>query len=210
VSPTYEDRIPLGLTAETSDRLITWGQQSVVSGVLTQGEERLDGETVVLESDPYPFDRDYAEAASADTAGGRFSFRVEPDVNTAYRIAAGELSEATSRPVRVYVEPRMEVEEVAENGAVRLRAVFRHPEESSLAGSNLFLYASPAEEAKATGRIGFVGVERVEQKRPGLSEASARVLLPGEIVSRTCVAYTPDSAMGEPSPGCSQSSIPLR
>ena len=176
--------------------------------MLTQGKEELDGETVVLEADSYPFDREYAEVESAQTRDGRFEFEVEPDANTAYRVAAGEHSEATSRPVRVYVNPRTEVEEVDTGSGTRFELVFSHPKERSIAGSNVFNYAAPAAQAQATGRLGFIRVKRVEERRPGTSAASVVVPFTGDVSYSTCVSYTPDAGVGDPNPRCVQSSIP--
>lgn len=210
VSPNFEDRIPLGLELEAKDRVLVWGDSSELTGRLTQGEERLVGETVVLEADSYPHDGDFAEVESIETSGGgEFAFSAEPDANTDYRVAAGEGSEATSDRVRVFVEPRIEIETEAAGNGTRFTSVFRHPDDRSIQGSNVFAYAATVADAEATGKLNFIRAVGVEQERLGLSTAS--VTLPfsaDEVRYETCESYTPDSGMGEPNPECSQTRIP--
>jgi len=208
-SPNFEDRIPLGLELEAADRVVDWKRSTTLSGALTQGDEKLGGEEVVLEGDSYPFSGDFAEIESVQTGGdGRFEFDAEPEANTAYRVAAGELSEVTSREVRVYVNPLTELHEQPVANGTRFETLFRHPDERSLQGSNVFSYAATATDAAATGKLRFIQVDRVEQERPGLS--SAAVTLPfaaGDVEYKACYSYTPDSGMGPPNDRCSQTRI---
>ncbi|MDX6587796.1 MAG: hypothetical protein QOI31_2269 [Solirubrobacterales bacterium] len=209
VSPSFEDRIPLALELEAADRVVDWKDSTTLSGVLTQGDEKLAGEEVVLEGDSYPFSGDFAEIESQDTdAQGRFEFEAAPDANTAYRVAAGEQSEATSREVRVYVDPLTElVKEPAGNGT-RFTTLFRHPKDRSIQGSTVFSYAATVADAEATGKLRFIKFDRVEQERQGLSAAS--ITLPfaaTDVEYKACYGYAPDSGMGVPDARCSQSRI---
>ncbi len=210
VSPSFEDRVPLALELAAADRTLVWGKRAELSGRLSQGNDRLRAEEVVLEADPFPFEDEFAEVASAQTGKrGEFSFSARPDANTEYRVAAGELSEATSDPVRVLVAPRTELLAEAAGGGTRFTTVFRHPEDRSLQGSTVFSYASPTGEAEASGALRFVRTRRVEEDRPGVSSAS--IVLPfaqDQIRYGTCESYTPAAGMSGPEESCSQTRIP--
>ena len=210
VSPSFEDRIPLGLELKAADKLLVWGESTTLTGRLTQSEDELAGETVVLESDSYPFGRDYAELESIQTdERGSFEFKPTPDANTAYRVASGDLSETTSREVRVYVEPRTEVQTEPAGNGTRFTTVFRHPDERSIQGSSIFSYAATAADAEATGKLRFIQVDRVEQKRLGLSTAAITLpFAPDEVRYSACYSYTPGAGMGVPNANCTQSSVP--
>ena len=212
VSPSFEDRVPLALDLRAVDRTVVWGERVELTGKLSQGGDPVATDEVVLEADPFPFEDDFAEVAAAESGSrGEFSFAAEPDANTEYRVAAGELSEATSDPVRVLVEPRVRlVAETAGNGT-RFTTVFRHPEERPLQGSTVFAYAAPAGEAEASGKLSFVRTERVEADRPGVSSAS--VTLPfsrSEVRYGTCESYTPAAGMSGPRASCPQTRIAVR
>ena len=212
VSPTYEDRIPAGLELEASDRVLTWGEATTLTGTLSRGEEVLGDAAVELEADSYPFDGSFSEVEASDTdAKGRFEFEDAPDANTAYRVASGELSETTSREVRVFVKPRTKLETEPASRGTRFTTVFRHPDERSIAGSNIYSYAATVADAEATGQLRFIRTDRVEQERLGLSSAS--IVLPfeaGEVEYGSCFSFTPDSGMGAANATCSQSRIPFR
>ena len=209
VSPSFEDRIPVGLELDVADRVIAWKESVALSGALSQGEEKLGEEEVSLEGDAYPFDGNFVELQVAETdAKGRFEFTAAPDANTAYRVAAGELSEATSRDVRVYVNPLTKLDAQPAGSGTRFTTVFRHPEDRSIQGSTVFSYAANVADAQATGKLRFIQVDRVEQERPGLS--SAAITLPfaaGDVEYKACFGYTPDSGMGAPNSRCSQTQI---
>jgi len=211
VSPNFEDRIPPGLELEAADRVLTWGQSTRLSGTLTQGEEQLAGETVTLETDTYPFDQSFEALATTETGQqGEFEFMAEPDTNTAYRIAYGELSEAASRERRVYVEPRMELQSEAVGERTLFTTVFRHPDDLSIQGSDLYSYSSPVARAEATGELQFIRVDRVEQVRLGLSEASIQLpVREEEIRYSTCVGYSPSAGLGAPNDRCTQTTLPF-
>ena len=210
VSPSFEDRIPLGLELKAADKLLAWGESTTLTGRLTQEGDTLAGETVVLEADPYPFARDYAELDSVATDDkGRFEFETQPDANTAFRVASGDLSETTSREVRVYVDPRTEVQTEPAGNGTRFTTVFHHPDERSIQGSNVFSYAATAADAEATGKLRFIQVDRVEQKRLGLSTAAITLpFAPEQVRHSACYSYTPSSGMGAPNANCVQSEIP--
>lgn len=212
VSPSFEDRIPLALELEAADRVVELEDAATLFGTLTQGKEELAGERVVLQADSYPFDGNYEEIASVETdARGAFEFEVTPDSNTTYRTAAGELSEATSPARRVYVEPRLKLEIEAVGPRTRFTTVFRHPEDRSIQGSNVYSYAAPAAEAEATGELRFIRVDRVEEVRLGLSDSSIQLPLPeSEIRYSTCISYAPSAGLGAPNDRCTQSSVPFQ
>lgn len=209
VSPNFEDRIPPGFEFKVADRVIELGESTNFAGTLTQGKEKLAGVTVVLEADPYPFSDSYAklESVETDDAGG-FEFEASPDANTAYRVAAGEVSQTTSDERFVYVEPRTKLEAEPAGNGTRFTTVFNHPEDRSILGSSVFSYASTAADAEAAGELPFIQVNPVSQEKPGLSKAS--IVLPfaeDEIRYETCFGYTPDSGLGAPNQSCSQTSI---
>ena len=212
VSPSFEDRIPVGLELEVSDRLITWGGRTDLTGVVEQGKDTLAGETVTLEGDGFPLEGSFEalETGTTDEAG-RFGFEVEPSSNTAYRVSFGELSEAQSNEQVIFVEPRTEIvaEAVGERTIYETR--FRHPKERSIQGSTVYSYAATVDDAEATGKLNFLRVERVMQDGPGRSSAS--IVLPfseSEVTYGTCIGYTPDAGMGDPQSRCSQSDLSVR
>lgn len=213
VSPSFEDRIPPGLELEARDRVLELGQRTVLRGSLKQGKDRLAGEPVQLGQDRYPFDETYARIGETTTGkAGRFSFRVEPDSNTAYRVTFGELSEAESKPVRVIVDPVTKLEVDAVGGDTRFKTTFRHPKDRSIQGSLVFHYATTVAEAEATGELPFARVTKVDQVRSGVSVASVVVgdSASEQLAYKRCIGYTPDSGLGKPRTGCSQTSIPYR
>jgi hypothetical protein len=210
VSPSFEDRVPLGLELDAADRVIEWKRETTLTGALTQGDEKLSGEEVSLEGDSYPFDGNFAELDAVDTnSSGRFEFTASPDANTAYRVAAGELSEATSPDVRVYVNPQTELDMQPAGSGTRFTTVFRHPKDRSLQGSSLFSYAGPVVAgAEPSAKLRFIQVDRVEQVRQGMSSAAITLPFAAEEVDyKTCYSYTPDSGMGAPNSRCSQRQI---
>ncbi|MDQ3728675.1 MAG: hypothetical protein M3355_03700 [Actinomycetota bacterium] len=210
VSPNFEDRIPPGLEFEAADRVLEWGDDTSFSGQLTQGEEKLAGETVTLEADTYPFEDSFRALETAQTDDqGNFEFGATPDANTSFRVAYGELSETESKERRVYVEPRTSLEAQAVGSRTRFTTVFRHPEDRSIQGSTLFSYAASAADAEATGELQFIRVDKVDQLSLGLSEASIQLpLAEDDIRYSTCVVYRADAGLGAPNEQCSQSSVP--
>jgi hypothetical protein len=208
VSPSFEDRIPVGTEVQASERLVTWGDEVELSGNVRQGDVRLEGEEVALEADPYPFDGSFAEIDSSTTGPqGEFSFAAGPAANTDYRVATGEGSVSTSDAVRVLVEPRIELIAEPTAGGTRFTTEFRHPEERSIQGSTVLSYAAAVPDA--SGRLPFVRAVEVDQDRPGRSSAS--ITLPfaeGEVVYETCESYTGDSGMSGSRRTCPQTSIP--
>jgi len=210
VSPNFEDRIPPGLEFDAADRVLEWGSGTSFSGQLTQGEETLAGETVTLEADTYPFDDSFRslETAQTDDQGG-FEFDAAPEANTSYRVSYGELSETQSMERRVFVEPRTNLEVEAVGSRTRFTTIFRHPEDRSIQGSTLYSYAASLADAKATGELGFIRVDKVDQLKLGLSEASIQLpLAEDDIQYSTCIGYRSDAGLGAPNDSCSQSSVP--
>jgi len=210
VSPNFEDRIPPGLEFEAADRVLEWGEKTSFSGQLTQGEERLADETVTLEADTYPFDDSFRslETTQTDDQGG-FEFGALPDANTAYRATHGELSETHSKERRVYVEPRTTLKTRALGSRTLFTTVFRHPKDRAIQGSSLFSYAAPVVDAEATGKLPFIRVDKVEQLKLGLSEASIQLpLAEDDVRYSVCVGYRADAGLGAPNETCSQSSVP--
>jgi hypothetical protein len=88
--------------------LVEYGRGEVVlSGVVPS---RRVGETVSILSRPCRF-TEYAEIGTATTrAGGEFRYRLQPMLNTSFRVRAGA---GTSRAVRVTVKPVVELEKTA-------------------------------------------------------------------------------------------------
>lgn len=210
VSPSFEDRIPAGLELSAADRAVELGAETALRGTLERGEEKLAGETVRLEEDPYPFDGDYGTTAETTSdERGRFGFRVEPDSNTAYRVTTGEISETESKPTQVFVEPQTTLVAEPAGGGTRFETTFRHPPDRSIQGSSVFHYATTVAEAEATGRLPFARITKVEQVRTGVSVASVAIAgaSPGELVYMSCFGYTADSGLGTPNSSCSQDSV---
>lgn len=208
VSPSFEDRIPAGLELESAERSVIWGDKTVLSGALDRDGEPLAGEKVTLEEDPYPFEGRYRAIESAETdADGAFSFEAAPDRNTAYRVAAGELSETTSSPAKVYVLPRIsETVSAIADGVTVYETTFEHADDVVMQGSTLLSYAALG--AGSGDEIPFVGRVAVEQVRQGLSRATFELeALGAESLYETCVSYVPDSGLGLPGKSCSQSSV---
>jgi hypothetical protein len=213
VSPTFADRIPPGFELKAASRSIELGTGSTLDGVLTQGDDALDGETVRIDEDPYPFDGDFSPVVTTTTnARGRFDVAVKPDSNTAFRAVFGEGSETQSRPVRVVVNPRMALSVSDRGDATVFTTTYRHPEDRSLADSNVFHYVTTRAEASATGELPFARVTSIVQKKPGVS--TARVVVGGsagsDLVYEQCVKYTGSAGMGKPGNSCSQTSIEFR
>jgi hypothetical protein len=204
VSPSFEDRIPLGLELEAADREVRFGDPAELSGKLTQGGDAVSDE-VRLEEDPYPFDESWRAVATTTTDDeGRFSFEPELEFNTAYRAVAGESGEALSDRRVVFVDPVASVDsELVGSSSTRFVTTFRHSPDRTLNGAAVI-------QAETVGSIPFAAIERVIEVKPGLSRAT--VVLPGtpgDLAYEVCVSYAPSNAVGVPRAECGRGRTPF-
>ena len=210
VSPSFEDRIPVGVELRPEGREVRFGDSIELTGRVSQGKEAVAGSEVRLEEDPYPFDESWSAAAGETTdAKGRFSFEVEPTFNTVYR-AVAESGEALSEERTIYVDPVASVEAEAEGASTRFVTTFRHSPDRSLDGAVVFSYGGPVIQAQSAGSVPFVAIERVKELKPGRSTAA--VLLPGspgDLAYDVCVSYAPSNGVGVPSAECGRDKRPF-
>jgi hypothetical protein len=102
-------------TLAVAPATLVYGKSGVVlSGVVAS---RKAGEEVTILSQPCRFTEPSAIATVRSTAGGAFRFRVQPMLNTTFRVRA---EGAASRPVNVRVRPVVELKRLR---AGRYRAV---------------------------------------------------------------------------------------
>ena len=210
VSPSFEDRIPVGVELRTERREVRFGDSVELTGSLSQGKEAVAGSEVRLEEDPYPFDESWsAVATEATDAKGRFSFEAEPTFNTVYR-AVAESGEALSEERTVYVDPVASVESEAEGASTRFTTSFRHSAERSLDGAVVFSYGGPVIQAQIVGSVPFVAIEPVKEVKPGLSTATALLPgSPGDLAYDVCVSYAPSNGVGVPRAECGRDKRPF-
>ncbi len=209
VSPSFEDRVPLGLELEAVDREVRFGDPAKLSGKLTQGGDAVRDEEISLEEDPYPFDESWREVATAMTdKRGRFSFEPELEINTAYRAIA---QETLSDQRVVFVDPVASVDsELVGSSSTRFVTTFRHSPDRPLDGAALYSYGGPVIQAEIVGSVPFVAIERVKEVKPGHSQAT--VVLPGspgDLAYEVCVSYAPSNAVGVPRAECGQGRRPF-
>lgn len=78
------------LTIAAKPNPVVYGASVSIAGKLTSPLKA--GKTLVLESDPYPFENDYSNIGNAMTAaGGNYAFSQKPGLNTRYRVRQGNL-----------------------------------------------------------------------------------------------------------------------
>ena len=101
--PPKAPKAPKGkLTLSATPNPIKYGSAVTLSGKL--GGSKIDGQSVTLRSDPFPFDA-FKNARSATTnATGNYSLAQQPLVNTRYQATQGG---AASGIVAVLVRPRV-------------------------------------------------------------------------------------------------------
>ena len=210
MSPSFEDRIPLGLELE-AEHEVGFGDPAALRGALTQGGDAVPNEEVRLDADTYPFDESWDAAETTVTdADGRFSFNPELEFNTAYRAVAGESGEALSDRRVVFVDPLVSVDAEPAGGSTRYVSNFRHSKDRPLNGAMVFSYADAVAQAEAIGSIPFVAIEPVKLLKPGFSRAT--VLVPGaprNLAYDLCVSYAPSNAVGPPRTECDRGRVPF-
>ena len=81
-----------GLTITTAPNPLVFGRAAVVSGRLS-GKNHA-GQTVSLQSDPYPYDRFAGVATAATGSNGDVSFQQRPRLNTRYKLRQGATESA--------------------------------------------------------------------------------------------------------------------
>ena len=85
---------------------VRYGSSTTIAGVVTG--KHASGATVTLQSDPYPYTGRFSKTATTTaTATGRYSFTVNPSLNTTYQVVANTAPQATSPKVIVRVRIRI-------------------------------------------------------------------------------------------------------
>lgn len=211
MSPSFEDRIPLGLELEAAEHQVGFGDPAVLRGTLTQGSDAVPGAEIRLDADPYPFDDSWrAVDTTTSDEDGRFSFEPELEFNTAYRAVAGESGEALSDRRVVFVNPLVSVDAEPAGGSTRYVSTFRHSKERPLNGAMVFSYADAVAQAEVIGSIPFFAIEPVELVKPGRSRATVVVPgAPGNLAYDVCVSYAPSNAVGPPETECDRGRVPF-
>lgn len=88
--PGHGPGAPESLTITAEPNPIAYGGTVTIDGRLTSAARA--GQNVILESDPFPFDNDFANAGNATTApSGNYSFTQQPGLNTRYRVRRSNL-----------------------------------------------------------------------------------------------------------------------
>jgi hypothetical protein len=81
---------PESLTIGAEPNPIVYGGSVSIEGTLTSAARA--GKNVILESDSFPYDDDFANVGSSTTAAsGKYSFTQRPGLNTRYRVRQGNL-----------------------------------------------------------------------------------------------------------------------
>jgi hypothetical protein len=84
---------------------ILYLRTSVVSGKVTGSDHA--GKQVTLQEDPFPFDTFKQKVTTTTSAGGDYTFTVQPALNTRYRVVAKTTPDVTSAIALVQVVPRL-------------------------------------------------------------------------------------------------------
>jgi len=95
------------LSIEVDRRDVTYGERVEISGQL-EGELLGDngGYTIELWAKPYPYTSEETVATTTTSSGGGYSFTIEPEYNTRYRVVEQGGSNAASEEARVWVYGR--------------------------------------------------------------------------------------------------------
>jgi plastocyanin len=84
---------------------ILYGRTSAIAGKIT-GQDHA-GKTVTLQEDGYPFDTFKPVKTTTSSAGGDYTFTVQPALNTRYRVVAKTTPDVTSAIALVQVVARV-------------------------------------------------------------------------------------------------------
>jgi hypothetical protein len=88
--PDHQPGPAESLTIAAKPKPIVYGGSVSLDGKLTSSTKV--GKSVVLESDPYPYDDDFSNAGRVTTGpSGNYSFTERPGLNTRYRVRQGNL-----------------------------------------------------------------------------------------------------------------------
>ena len=109
--------LPPTLTFAASTGIVTYGQQATISGVISN---HAAGEQVTIYYQPYPQPNLISRATVLTTAGGNYSFIIEPQVLTTYEAS---WKGAYSTPTTVQVIPKLTI---GRNGGWIIHAAAGH------------------------------------------------------------------------------------
>src|ERR1700731_3859776 len=88
---------------------VVYGSHTSISGVVTG--KHASGATVTLQSEPYPYTGPFAKAATTKaTAAGKYTFNVNPSLNTTYQVVAHTAPQATSPKLIVKVRVKISLQ----------------------------------------------------------------------------------------------------
>jgi hypothetical protein len=180
------------LTATAARAEISYKHSTSISGTLKdESGLPLPGQTIELQSDPYPFKSFAQEASGVTGADGSYSFTVKPDRNTRYRVVATGASART----KVLVDELLRVRSKAlPLGHVRVTVTSTHPGDLRWGGRSAFWSI-----AQGRGRLRRAARTRTHQRR-GVTTATASLLIPraGRFRFLVCFSASNDRALGPP------------
>jgi hypothetical protein len=88
--PGHGPGAPESLTVGAEPNPVVYGGSVSIEGTLNSAAKA--GKNVILESDTFPYDGNYANVGSSTTApSGKYSFTQKPGLNTRYRVRQGNL-----------------------------------------------------------------------------------------------------------------------
>lgn len=173
------------LAVAEKQAVIEWGSTYRIRATLTSEDDPVEGETVRLDGS--------ADSARTD-ARGRVAFRVEPDLNSTYKLSAQGGGQAV---VRLEVVPAESLEGIVqESGAVRYEFTLEHPDSVSLEGLEVLHYLGTPKDAKA-GSLPFKASTPLEKIEPGISRTTFKIPASARPFEyQTCIAYPAGLRMG--------------
>ncbi|HEY4427690.1 MAG TPA: hypothetical protein VGN08_05760 [Solirubrobacteraceae bacterium] len=185
------------IAAAAAPAELTIGAKLTVAGVVSVDGEGVAGVQLQLQSEPYP-SRSFATIAHATSgAGGSFRFDgLAPERNSRLRVIEDGATGASSRGLRVYVDPAVAIAARRLGpGATRLSMRIRHAIEGGSPSGSALWFTAP----RNARVFHLAAVTPTRELAPGVSYASAIVDPPARrFLYRVCLNPAWERAMGRP------------
>jgi hypothetical protein len=217
-APAAAADVTVAVAPEAGVRL---GNQTGITGVVTENGAPLAGRTVRLEVRPHPFRGDWAPRSEARTgADGQYGFSPKLTRNTQVRVVLVGVPpepDSISPIAQAYVLPAFTLSfEQARGRGIRLRQVYTVPKRVRLTAPTRFYVGpcKPSKKGKCTAqRAPFRTKTDTRRIRAGRYVARATVRIPKSYAGRftyvSCFGYSDGSGMGNPKLRCPRRSVEL-
>jgi hypothetical protein len=181
---------------------VRFGDDTMVSGAVTEAGVPQAAQPVVLEVRRYPYRGAWRPRDRGVTGDdGSFGFVTRLDRNHRIRVRH-ETTGALSRELTAFVFPAFQLAfREVRRGVIRITQTYRVPRGVRLTAPTRFYVGS-----QAARRVRLRAIARTRRVRAGRYRAVARVRIParfrGQFRYVSCFPYSPGSGMGDPSRRC--------